>query len=115
MSKENVALFIKRVNKDRELNLKIARTDKTSEWVAIAKHAGFEFTAQEFAEVVSESLKRPCTTETAVREYMAAENEAAEGELSLKALEAVVGGAAYVICNPLFVRATIPKKRVEEM
>ena len=90
MSKENVALFIKAVNKNNELSLKISRTSTTTEWVALAEEAGFEFTASEFADVVSSMLGRKLTPANAVDAYMATSNVMSRGELSQSALESVV-------------------------
>jgi predicted ribosomally synthesized peptide with nif11-like leader len=105
MSKENVALFIKAVNTKTDLNMKIAKASKTSEWVMLAKDAGFEFTAEEFALVVSNITQKKVTPDNAVHEYMAANNAFAKGELGQKALDAVTGGMlSRVVCRPHFVR-----------
>jgi hypothetical protein len=115
MSKENVALFIKAANKNEDLIRQITKKDRTADWVAVAQKAGYEFTAAEFAEVVSDTLGRPTTPDNAVREYLLAQNSMAKGEMSQAVLEGVVGGtAAFVKCNPLFVRGGTGPKPIEK-
>lgn len=115
MSKENVALFIKAANKNEDLIRQITKKDRTADWVAVAQKAGYEFTAAEFAEVVSDTLGRPTTPDNAVREYLLAQNTMAKGEMSQAVLEGVVGGtAAFVKCNPLFVRGGTGPKPIEK-
>jgi predicted ribosomally synthesized peptide with nif11-like leader len=105
MSKENVVLFIKHVNKHKELIHKIAKTDKTTDWVKIAKASGFQFTAEEFAAVVSGTLGRKTTAEDAVREYLMAQTTMSRAEVIKLLHDSVIGGEpSFVQCDPLFVR-----------
>ena len=100
MSRENVALFSKAVGRNEDLKKRITGADATAEaWVRIASDVGFEFTADEFASVVGETLGRTVTPATAVREYLGAQYKLGDLELSRKTLDAVVGGRAMMITN----------------
>jgi predicted ribosomally synthesized peptide with nif11-like leader len=93
MSRENVVLFSKAITTNPDLNTRIANSESTVEaWVAIARDAGFEFTPEEFASVVGETLGRTVSTADAVREYLGAQYEIGAAELSQAALDTVVGG-----------------------
>jgi hypothetical protein len=67
MSQENVALFSVAISKDADLNTRVSQagTD-VQKWVAIAAEVGFEFTPEEFAAVVSETMGRTVTPANAV-------------------------------------------------
>jgi predicted ribosomally synthesized peptide with nif11-like leader len=92
LSKENVALFSKAVTTNPDLGKRIAEADPTTEaWIEIAHEAGFEFTAQELASVVGETLGRSVSPENAVHEYLGTQLEVGAAELSNRALDAVVG------------------------
>jgi predicted ribosomally synthesized peptide with nif11-like leader len=93
MSKENVALFSKAISRNPELNRRVSESETTvDEWVQIAREAGFEFTGEEFASVVSQTLGRTVTPANAVREYLGAQYKVGDLELSKESLDAVVGG-----------------------
>jgi len=93
MSLENVVLFSKAIGKDSALNARISAAAPTVDaWMQIAREAGFEFTAGEFAEVVGETLGRRVNPQDAVQEYLGA-RYTADAELGERALEAVAGGA----------------------
>jgi hypothetical protein len=95
MSKENVALFSRAITKNATLNQRILEAEPTTDaWITIARDAGFEFDAAEFAAVVGETLGRPVTPQDAVREYLGAQHDVGDAELSDRALDAVVGGLA---------------------
>ena len=92
MSKENAVFFIEAINKSQELNKRTVEAEPSLDsWVKIAYDAGFEFTAEEFATVIEETLGRKVSTEEAVSEYLAARDQMGSNELSDKALEKVVG------------------------
>ena len=93
MSRENVAFFSKAITKNPDLNRRISEAGtNTDEWVVIAADAGFEFTAEEFASVVGQTLGRTVTPSNAVREYLGAQYKVGDLELSRKTLDAIVGG-----------------------
>jgi predicted ribosomally synthesized peptide with nif11-like leader len=93
MSKENVAFFSRAISRNADLNKRVTEAEPTMEaWVKIAQEAGFEFTPEEFAEVVGETLGRSVTTSNAVSEYLGARYTLGDGELSEKALNYVSGG-----------------------
>ena len=93
MSKENVVFFCRAISKYPDLNQRIAEADEIiEEWVKIAREAGFEFTPDEFAAVVEETLGRKITPGKAVKEYLKAQDEIGAGELNQRALDKVVGG-----------------------
>jgi hypothetical protein len=93
MSKENVALFSRAITKNANLNQRILEAEPTTDaWIEIARDAGFDFTADEFAAVVGETLGRTITPQNAVREYLGAQHDVGDVELSERALDAVVGG-----------------------
>ena len=93
MSRENVVLFSKAINRNPDLNERVATAAPTIDaWLAIASEAGFEFTADEFAAVVGETLGRPVSPADAVREYLGAQHEIGEAELADEALDSIVGG-----------------------
>jgi predicted ribosomally synthesized peptide with nif11-like leader len=93
MSRENVVLFSKAITTNPDLNTRIASAEGTVEaWVEIARDAGFEFTPEEFASVVGETLGRTVSTADAVREYLGAQYEIGSAELGQAALDTVVGG-----------------------
>jgi len=97
MSRENVALFSKAINTNPDLNKRIAESEPTTDaWVKIASEAGFEFTSEEFASVVGETLGRTVSANNAVREYLGAQYELGSAEVSRKTLDAVVGGLGTV-------------------
>lgn len=101
MSKENVALFSKAINKNSDLNKSISEAEATVEaWVKIAFEAGFEFTPEEFAEVVGETLGRTVTTSNAVREFLGARYTMGDAELGQRALDSVVGGGTIPTPRP---------------
>ena len=104
MSVENVVLFGKAVNKNPELKERLAKTEKTLDWVNIAKEAGFEFTAEEYCAVVAQTIQKEVTVENAVPEYLAAQQAMGPGEIEQRALESVVGGAKpkYIVYMPYF-------------
>jgi hypothetical protein len=94
MSKENVALFIKSIEKRSDLKDRIAKADATSEsWVSIAYDEGFDFTADELKSVIEGTLGRQLGTANPVREYLTAQDLLGAGELSQDMLEMVAGGA----------------------
>jgi hypothetical protein len=93
MSKENVVFFSQAINRIPDLNTRITGSEKTVDaWVKIANEAGFDFTADEFASVVGDTLGRKVTADNAVSEYLAAQYDLGAIELSDKALDQVVGG-----------------------
>lgn len=93
MSVENVVLFSKAIGRDSALNARISAAAPTPDaWIAIAREAGFEFMAQELAEVVGQTLGRHVKPENAVREYLGARYTEGE-ELGDRTLEAIAGGA----------------------
>jgi predicted ribosomally synthesized peptide with nif11-like leader len=100
MSRENVALFSKAITKNPTLNSRIseAGTD-TDRWVTVAREAGFEFTPDEFAAVVSQTLGRTVTAAHAAREYLGAQYEVGTVELNDKALDTVAGGLRRTLTN----------------
>jgi predicted ribosomally synthesized peptide with nif11-like leader len=94
MSRENVVLFSKAITTNPDLNKRIASVEASiEEWLGVARDAGFEFTPQEFASVVGETLGRTVSPADAVREYLGAQHEVGEAELSDAALDAIAGGA----------------------
>ena len=93
MSKENVALFLDAADKRPEIAQRLTKTDKTADWVEVARHEGFELTAEELCSVVEVMLNRKLTTENAIAEYLAARATMRAGALTEKALESVVGGS----------------------
>ena len=100
MSRENVVFFSKAINTNPELNKRVSDSDPTMEaWLKIAHEAGFEFTPDEFASVIGETLGRTVTTENAVREYLGAQYLVGSSELSNKALESLVGGRMRIGTN----------------
>jgi predicted ribosomally synthesized peptide with nif11-like leader len=100
MSRENVALFSKAIGRNPDLNKRVSAAAATTDaWVAIAREVGFEFTAEEFAAVVGETLGRSVTTGTAVQEYLGAQYKVGELELSRKTLDAIVGGRMRLNTN----------------
>jgi hypothetical protein len=93
MSRENVVFFSKAINKYEDLKQRIAKAEATVDaWVKIAHDAGFQFTPEEFASVVGETLGRTVTTANAVSEYLGAQASMGSVELSQKASERIVGG-----------------------
>lgn len=93
MSKENVVLFSRAITKDPVLNKRVSEAETTTDtWVQIAREAGFDFTAEEFADVVGETLGRQVTTKNAVHEYLGAQYKVGDVELNDKALDAARGG-----------------------
>src|SRR5258706_7423023 len=100
MSRENFVFFSQAINTNPELNKRVSNSEPTMEaWVQIAHEAGFEFTPDEFASVIGETLGRTVTTENAVHEYLGAQYLMGSSELSNKALESVVGGRMRVVTN----------------
>jgi hypothetical protein len=98
MSRENVALFSRAIGKNQELNKRIREAAATVDaWRTIARETGFEFTPEEFASVVGETLGRSVTPANAVREYLGAQYQVGDLELSQKSLDAVVGGRRRMI------------------
>lgn len=93
MSKENVVLFSKALARDAALNRRIAAAPRTMEgWLEVAHEAGFEFTGEEFAAVVGETLGRTVTAADAVREYLGAQHAMGSARLNEKVLDGLVGG-----------------------
>jgi hypothetical protein len=100
MSRENVVFFSQAINRIPDLNKRIAEADRTVDaWVKVAHDAGFEFTPEEFASVVGETLGRKVTTDNAVSEYLAAQYDLGAIELSQRALDKIVGGAMKRLSN----------------
>jgi predicted ribosomally synthesized peptide with nif11-like leader len=100
MSRENVALFSQAISKNPDLNRRISEAGtNVDQWVDIARDVGFEFTADEFAFVVGQTLGRTVTTANAVHEYLGAQYKVGDVELSLKTLDAVVGGVRRTMTN----------------
>jgi predicted ribosomally synthesized peptide with nif11-like leader len=94
MSKENAVFFIEAIDKSQELNKCVVEAQPSLDsWVKIAYDAGFEFTGEEFATVVAETLGRNVSADDAVSEYLAARDQMGSTELSDRALEKVVGAA----------------------
>ena len=90
MSKENVVRFSEAASKSMSLRSVLASAETTIEsWIRIAHEAGFDFTAAEFEAVVESTLGRKLVTNNPVHEFLTAPRR---GELSDRALEAVVGG-----------------------
>lgn len=101
MSRENVVLFSKAITTNPDLNERIASAEVTVEaWVAIARDAGFEFTPEEFASVVGETLGRTVSTTDAVREYLGEQHIVGEAELNRAALDHIIGGARRQWISP---------------
>jgi hypothetical protein len=100
MSRENVALFSQAISRNSDLNRRIseAGTDVDT-WVTIAREVGFEFTPDEFAGVVTETLGRTVTPANAAREFLGAQHAVGDLELRDKTLDAVVGGARRKATN----------------
>lgn len=93
MSKENVVFFCRAISKYPDLHKRIGGAEeKIDTWVQIAHESGFEFSPDEFASVVEETLGRKVTKEDAVKEFIRAQEEIGEAELNQKALDKVVGG-----------------------
>ena len=93
MSRENVVLFTKQINKDRTLAELVQKAPATVEaWAQIAYDAGFEFTASEFRSVVEQALGRSLKSDNAVREYLDAQTEMGAGELGQHIMDAIGGG-----------------------
>jgi nitrogen fixation uncharacterized protein len=93
VSRENVVFFSQAINRIPELNKRVVAAERTVQaWVDVAHEAGFEFTAEEFASVVGETLGRNVTPDKAVSEYLAAQYDLGAIELSERALDQVVGG-----------------------
>jgi predicted ribosomally synthesized peptide with nif11-like leader len=115
VSIENVVLFIKDANKKPELNGRLAQNPTIDEWVKIAKEAGFDFTPVEFTSAVEETIKKKVTPENAVQELLTAQQAVGSGELSKRALDAVVGGVTvrYIKMEPLFIQVAKPPTRLE--
>jgi predicted ribosomally synthesized peptide with nif11-like leader len=100
MSRENVVFFSKAINTHPELNKRVSDSEPTMEaWTKIAHDAGFEFTPEEFADVIGETLGRTVTVDNAVREYLGAQYLMGSSELSNKALESVAGGLMRIRTN----------------
>ena len=116
MSIENVVLFIKAANKKPELNERMVQKPTTDEWVTIAREAGFDFTSAEFCSAVEETIKKKVTPENAAQELLGAQEALGSGELSKRALEAVVGGMTvrFIQMEPLFIQVAKPPTRLEE-
>lgn len=72
MSIENVVLFTRAVNDRLLLRERLAATDDGSEWIEIARDAGFEVTLEEFASTLGETLGRPVRADNVVQEYRSA-------------------------------------------
>ncbi len=97
MSKENVVFFIDAINKSQDLNKRMDQAKSSVDtWVKLAYDAGFEFTAEEFASVVEETLGRKVSIENAVSEYLAARDHVGSDALSDRALEKIVGGSRKI-------------------
>ncbi|HVN79932.1 MAG TPA: Nif11 family protein [Terriglobia bacterium] len=94
MSKENVVLFAMAANRKPELNMCLAETEETADWVNIASDAGFEFTAEEFCAVIEETIRKKVTTDNAVIEFVLARQAMGAGELSRRALYSFIGGVS---------------------
>src|SRR5207244_4365533 len=108
MSKENVVLFTKAANRKPDMVEKLGKSTKTGDWVKLAKDAGFEFTAEEFRDVVAATISKKVTTDNAASEYLAARNAMPAGELDQKALDSVTGGMAprLIVMPPMFIQAS---------
>ena len=66
----------------------------------VARDAGFEFTPEEFASVVGETLGRTVSTTDAVREYLGEQHIVGEAELNRAALAHIIGGARRQWISP---------------
>jgi hypothetical protein len=104
MSRENVALFTKEMDKKPDLKARAVSNVTVASWVKVAHDAGFEFTAEEFASVIGETLNRTLTIDNAAREYVAAQAAMKSGELSEQVLAKAVA-AAGVAANTFNVGA----------
>lgn len=96
MSKENAVLFIKAANRKPALNARLVASGELSEWVEIARDAGFDFTADDFVAVLEETTQKQkkITKENAVPEFLLVREAIGAGELSRRALYAFIGGIA---------------------
>jgi predicted ribosomally synthesized peptide with nif11-like leader len=94
MSKENAVLFIKAANRKPALNARLVASEDLSEWVDIARDAGFEFTADDFVAVLEETTQKKITKNNAVPEFLLVREAIGAGELSRRALYAFIGGIA---------------------
>lgn len=100
MSRENVALFSQAIGRNPNLNKRISEAGTSvDEWIAIARETGFEFTADEFAAVVGQTLGRTVTPDNAVQEYLGAQYKVGDLELRRKTMDAIMGGARRMITN----------------
>jgi len=100
MSRENVALFSQAVTRNPEISRRISEAGtEVNAWVKIAGEVGFEFSAEEFAAVVGETLGRTVTPANAVREYLGAQYKLGDLELGKKTLDAVLGGRRALLTN----------------
>jgi predicted ribosomally synthesized peptide with nif11-like leader len=100
MSRENVALFSQALSRNPDLNRRLTEAGSdVQKWVSIGKEAGFEFTADEFASVVGETLGRTVTPANAAREFLGAQYKVGDLELRQKTMDAVVGGRRRFISN----------------
>lgn len=89
MSKENVALFVRMIAEKKELNKRAAEALDTEHWIALARDAGLEFTANDLASFVGEIIGKPVTPNNAVIEFTRAMTDR---ELNPEQLDAVAGG-----------------------
>jgi hypothetical protein len=72
MSIENVVLFTRAVCDKLALREQLAAIDDGREWLSIAWDAGFEFTLDEFARALGETLGRSVPIDRVVDEYRTA-------------------------------------------
>ena len=101
MSRENVALFSQAITRNPEVSQRISKAGTSVDaWIAIARDVGFEFTADEFAQVVGQTLGRTVTSENAAREFLGAQYQLGDLELRRKTLDTVMGGARRMFTNP---------------
>jgi hypothetical protein len=94
VSKENVVLFIKAANKKPELNTRLVTSQKIGEWVDVARDAGFDFTADDFAGVLERTIQKKITKDNAVPEFLLVREAIGAGELSRRLLYSFIGGVA---------------------
>ena len=94
MSKENAVIFITAANRKPALNTRLVASEKLSEWVDIARDAGFDFTADDFVAVLEKTTQQKITKDNAVPEFLLVREAIGAGELSRRALYAFIGGVA---------------------
>lgn len=93
MSTENVGLFVTALTKGGDLTDRVASSEHTpSAWIALAREAGYEFSAQELQAFMKELLELDeLEAEGAVEAFLSA-TKPGPGELSHEQLDALAGG-----------------------